>query len=81
MTQRPRPVALRRVDLNNDGKDDLLATTYRQDGLGVVAAYEAPATGLTGNWTRSAFVWWWITGTPGLRQCKSQLWISPAIQE
>ena len=40
-----------RVDINGDGRDDLLATNNRNDGKGAVMAYEVPLQ-LNGTWTR-----------------------------
>ena len=44
--------ALSRVDLNGDGRKDLLVTNNRADGKGSVFAYEQPADLSRGNWTR-----------------------------
>merc|ERR1719394_411429 len=40
------------VDINNDGRKDLLVTNNRDDGKGAVFAYEVPEDYRAGNWTR-----------------------------
>lgn len=48
--------AIQRVDLNGDGKKDLLVTNNQddkgKDGKGSVFAYEQPANGFTGTWSK-----------------------------
>lgn len=48
--------AVQRSDLNGDGKMDLLVTNNQDnagsDGTGSVFAYEQPAAGITGKWTK-----------------------------
>jgi len=43
---------VQKVDLNRDGRDDLLATNNRADGRGAVLAFERPRDGLRGTWPR-----------------------------
>lgn len=44
---------LQRVDLDLDGKDELMVTSNRDDGLGALYAFSIPTDYRSGNWTKS----------------------------